>query len=253
MSLHLHFESINASTFFNWVGIQAEKMNSCYSDRGVSIRENQWGDDISLWVQPWSGAPEEDGRWSFDGEILITHPDNAQPEYDGQEYLASGLLRFEAVTDGFHEMGPGITVTIDYDPSQEIATVLPYVVELFDLVETKTGTVMKQLAQQNEVLRNVIRQRAGAEPEDENVSDEVRELLEQRLKKNRGRFGTYRSLNEAEVRRIVKRCREFMKSGGTAVEFHDQFVHDPSHPPYFALETLRGWMNDPRFAVQEDH
>jgi hypothetical protein len=66
-----------------------------------------------------------------------------------------------------------------------------------------------------------------------------------------GKFGTCRDLTANDVQAIVDRCRAFMDDGGKVPDFYDQLNIAPGESRFFTLETLRGWLKDPRF-IPED-
>lgn len=66
-----------------------------------------------------------------------------------------------------------------------------------------------------------------------------------------GKFGTHRDLTANDVQAIVDRCRYFMRAGGKVPDFYDQLAIVPDWPRYFELETLRGWLKNPRFASKD--
>jgi len=67
-----------------------------------------------------------------------------------------------------------------------------------------------------------------------------------------GKYGTCRDLTVDAVRAIVARCLAFQERGGKVPGFYDQLNITPGEPESFELETLRGWLKDPKFAPQED-
>ena len=66
-----------------------------------------------------------------------------------------------------------------------------------------------------------------------------------------GKFGTCRDLTANDVQAIVDRCRAFMDDGGKVPDFYDQLNIVPGEPRSFTLDTLRGWLKDPRFAPKD--
>jgi hypothetical protein len=62
-----------------------------------------------------------------------------------------------------------------------------------------------------------------------------------------GKYGTCRDLTIDEVRAIVARCRAFQEKGGNVPEFHRRQKIVPGAPRSYELETLRGWLKDPKF------
>lgn len=66
-----------------------------------------------------------------------------------------------------------------------------------------------------------------------------------------GKYGTNRDLTFEDVKAIVTRCRAFQERGGKVPDFYDQLNLDPFGPRYFELETLRGWLKDPKFAPED--
>lgn len=56
------------------------------------------------------------------------------------------------------------------------------------------------------------------------------------------RYGTFRDLTTNDVRKIVKQCRAFMDSGGTIASYHLYYAKNK-----YSLDTLRKWLNNPKF------
>jgi hypothetical protein len=67
-----------------------------------------------------------------------------------------------------------------------------------------------------------------------------------------GKYGTCRDLTIDEVRYIVAECCAFQEQGGKVTTFYEQLNITPGEPRSFELETLRGWLRDPKFAPPED-
>ena len=68
-----------------------------------------------------------------------------------------------------------------------------------------------------------------------------------------GKYGTFRDLTIDDVKDIVERCRDFQAQGGKVPEFYRRQNLSPyqEEPRSYALETLRGWLKDPRFAPKD--
>jgi hypothetical protein len=68
-----------------------------------------------------------------------------------------------------------------------------------------------------------------------------------------GKYGTCRDLTIDDVRDIVKRCRAFQAKDGKITEFYRRGSRDfsPGEPRSYELETLRGWLKNPRFAPKD--
>lgn len=69
-----------------------------------------------------------------------------------------------------------------------------------------------------------------------------------------GRYGTDRDLTAGDVRAIVKGCRKFQGDGGKVTAFLMLYQRDyapAGGPRSFALDTLRGWLKDPRFRPKD--
>jgi hypothetical protein len=62
-----------------------------------------------------------------------------------------------------------------------------------------------------------------------------------------GKYGTCRDLTIDEVRVIVAECRAFQEGGGKVPTFYEQLNIRPGEPRSFELETLYGWLYDPKF------
>jgi hypothetical protein len=62
-----------------------------------------------------------------------------------------------------------------------------------------------------------------------------------------GLFGTCRDLTFDDVCAIVHQCREYKQKDGKVTEFFRRRDIVPGEPRSFELETLRGWLKDPRF------
>lgn len=62
-----------------------------------------------------------------------------------------------------------------------------------------------------------------------------------------GKYGTCRDLTTRDVKAIVARFYNFKANGGKLPEFYRQLNITPGEPRSFELETLRGWVKDPRF------
>lgn len=68
-----------------------------------------------------------------------------------------------------------------------------------------------------------------------------------------GKYGSCRDLTIDDVRDIVKRCRAFQARGGKIVEFYRRKSQSfsPGEPRSYELETLRSWLNNPKFAPED--
>jgi len=66
-----------------------------------------------------------------------------------------------------------------------------------------------------------------------------------------GRYGTCRDLTIDDVRNIVARCFEFKSRGGMVPEFYRLQNIVPGEPRSYALETLRCWLKNPKFAPRD--
>lgn len=64
-----------------------------------------------------------------------------------------------------------------------------------------------------------------------------------------GKYGTDRDLTFDDVQAIVKRCRNFQEGGGKVPDFYNSLNLDPNGPRYYALDTLRGWLKNPKFKL----
>lgn len=62
-----------------------------------------------------------------------------------------------------------------------------------------------------------------------------------------GLYGSDRDLTIDQVRDIVRRCREYTARGGKVTEFYRHEGMTDTERGYYSLETLRGWLKDPRF------
>lgn len=62
-----------------------------------------------------------------------------------------------------------------------------------------------------------------------------------------GKYGTCRDLTIRDVRAIVAKCLAFTERGGKVTAFYEQLNITPGQPRSFELETLRGWLKDPKF------
>ncbi len=62
-----------------------------------------------------------------------------------------------------------------------------------------------------------------------------------------GKYGTNRDLSFEDVKAIVARCKAFQERGGKVPSFYDMQNITPGEPRSYELETLRGWLKDPRF------
>lgn len=60
------------------------------------------------------------------------------------------------------------------------------------------------------------------------------------------KYGTDRDLSKKEVTLFVKKCRAYMTAGGTKRQFYEETLSSETKDK-FAFETLRDWMNDPKF------
>ena len=66
-----------------------------------------------------------------------------------------------------------------------------------------------------------------------------------------GRYGTCRDLAIDDVRAIVARCLDFKTRGGTVPEFYRHQNIDIGGPRSYELETLRGWLKNPKFRPKD--
>ncbi len=63
-----------------------------------------------------------------------------------------------------------------------------------------------------------------------------------------GKYGTCRDLSFDDVKTIVVRCKAFQKRGGKVPEFYRHENITSNEPRSYELETLKGWLKDPRFS-----
>jgi len=66
-----------------------------------------------------------------------------------------------------------------------------------------------------------------------------------------GKYGTCRDLTIDDMRTIVARCLDFKARGGSVPEFYRRQNISFNEPRSYALETLRGWLKNPRFAPRD--
>jgi hypothetical protein len=66
-----------------------------------------------------------------------------------------------------------------------------------------------------------------------------------------GPYGTCRDMTIDEVRSIVKRCRTFTQRGGKVPEFYRRQNVVQGAPKSYELETLRGWLKNPKFSPED--
>jgi len=62
-----------------------------------------------------------------------------------------------------------------------------------------------------------------------------------------GSYGAERDLTFDDVCDIVRRCRAFTDRGGKVTEFYRREALVMAERGFYALETLRGWLKNPRF------
>jgi len=63
-----------------------------------------------------------------------------------------------------------------------------------------------------------------------------------------GKYGTCRDLSLEDVKAIIIRCKAFQKRGGKVPDFYDSQNITQGEPRSYELETLRGWLKDPKFS-----